>query len=838
MRDFRGKCGRDTNMSATKSRSDFPLASKRLPVTTPKESRASALRWSKRPAIQRYTRLVKRLAGMGPSEIGQRVSKSLSKRLGLATGTIHKQTETYLTSGLASRIGIDFHQKLSDHFDHAFFFGPSNREQIVESIKGHCPDARIRVIDLATTVGNGGLIYLGHKATVVAGEIDWQADPQSGTHAWTTGVLDEAEAIGVTSADVKYVWEINRQQFLPILGRAYWFTGDIRYAHQAIALIDDWIAKNPSGLGVNWCSHLEVAMRAISWMWTMPYLLALPGLNETFLGRWLDSIESHFHHLRQNLSVFTDPTNHLIGETTALWMLCVCFPDLPDAGQEKQKTLLILNREVERQIASDGVNREQATSYHRFVLDFYLQILVLAKRNKIALSPAISKQVESMIEFVASMAGSNGVVPMIGDSDDARGLPFLELVGWDFKDTLSISAVLFRKKGWHRSARHLAEVSIWLLGADAVDQYDALSDDEDHKSRSVFPEGGYYFSENSDPSGHAQLIFDVGPLGLWPNAAHGHADALSILIRLNGKLLLTDPGTGAYFGDKNERDYFRSTGAHNTVTVDDWDQADLYDTFKWVNPMTVKLVESHTLNGFSCFVGTHDGYRRLRAGITHQRAVISTETNGWIIVDQFDGKSRHSIKRHFNFHPGTQLERIGNQSILAWDPIANNGLRFDFPFSENSPPSFIDIEQTGLWSGRYGDAQIAPHMIVETIGTPAVTLFTFITPIFSDCESQHTKDKSELSVCKIDEYDTYVCQRRLPRPGAAIDEFVLINPSGRNATIPSGHSCNARFAYLQQTADGLVQRALLIGEGSSLIGPNFQLSCPKHEKSTSFSKVD
>ncbi len=796
----------------------------------------AALRWSKRRSVQGHLRLMARLARMGPRELGQRVARSLSKRLGFAPTKTNAPLDSIFAHTSQSNVA-SIQEYLSKQLNRSFYFGPANRIEIVAKIRNAIPDADEKVCKLAHAIGSDGLHYLGQKVRIVAGEIDWQADPISGKRCWTAGVLDEAEAIGVESADVKYVWEVNRQQFLPILGRAYWFTGDIRHAQQAIALIDDWITKNPVGLGVNWCSHLEVAMRAISWMWTMPYLLTLPGLSEAFLNRWIDSIESHFHHLRRNLSIFTDPTNHLIGEATALWMLCVCFPNLPDADQEKQKALLILTREVERQIGADGVNREQATSYHRFVLDFYLQILILAKRNEFALAPAIAKQVKSMIEFVAAMAGSNGVVPMIGDSDDARGIPFLELVGWDFEDTLSTGAVLFQRREWKRSARPLAEISVWILGVDAVDEYNTLSYEDDQKGRAVFPEGGYCFSESSDPSGHAQLIFDVGPLGLWPNAAHGHADALSILIRLNGKLLLTDPGTGAYFGAKNERDYFRSTAAHNTVTIDDWDQADLYDTFKWVNPMTVKLVDSHTLNGFSYFVGTHDGYRRLRAGLIHQRAVFSTETKGWIIVDQFDGRGRHSIKRHFNFHPGTELEQIGHQAVLAWDPIANNGLRFDFPLPENSPPSYIDIAQTGQWSGRYGDIQIVPHMAVETVGIPTVTLFAFITPIFSDRESQRTNDKSEMGIRKIDAHDSYVCQRRSPRPGTAIDEFVLVNPSRRNATMPSGHSCNARFAYVQQTAEGIVRRALLIGEGASLIGPNFQLSCPKHENSASFSKV-
>ena len=817
-----------------------PICSKNCAPTHSMNTRSanpqSALRWSKRRAAQRHLRLIARLARMGPTEFGQRVAKSLAKRLGFASdgSNTHSSLNFADTFPLG---GARLQEYLSSQFDRSFYFGPANRVDFAAKIRSEILDAELNIRELADAVSLEGLSYLGQKVKIVAGEIDWQADPKSGKRCWTAGALDEAEAISCESADVKYVWEFNRLQFLPILGRAYWLSGEEHYAQQAVALIDDWISNNPVGFGVNWCSHLEVAMRSISWLWTMPLLLALPDLHEAFLVRWLGSIEAHYHHLRRNLSIYTDPTNHLIGEATALWMLCLCFPSLPDTEKEARRALLILTREVERQIAPDGVNCEQATSYHRFVLDFYLQILVLARRNEIELSPAVAEQIESMIEFVAALAGSVGIAPMIGDSDDARGLPFLELVGWNFKDTLSTGAVLFQHERWKRSAGHLAEVTVWLLGFDAINRYHASSCADDNNGRSFFPAGGYYFLRNGDPSGNAELIFDVGPLGLWPNAAHGHADALSILIRLNGKLLLTDPGTGAYFGHKHERDYFRGTAAHNTVTVDDLDQADLYDTFKWINPMKVTLLESHMLRGFSYVTASHDGYQRLRAGVTHKRSVLATGSDGWTIIDQIEGKGMHSIKRHFNFHPGTELQQLGSQTIIAWDPIADNGLRFDFPSAESSQSNRIDITQTGLWSGQYGDAQTAPHLVVEAVSTPGLTLFAFVTPIFSDRESQLRMDKCQLNIHTLDNQQTYVCHRCSSQPNYAHNDFVLINPSGQNATISPGYRCNARFAYLQQNEEGMVQRALLIGEGASLTGLNFQLSCARNERATSFDKV-
>ena len=85
-------------------------------------------------------------------------------------------------------------------------------------------------------------------------------------------------------------------------------------------------------------------------------------------------------------------------------------------------------------VSNYGVNREQATSYHRLVLDFYIQFLILANRIGEEIPEHSVRRIEAMIDYVASLAGSSGNAPMIGDSDDARGIPLMELIGWDFRD--------------------------------------------------------------------------------------------------------------------------------------------------------------------------------------------------------------------------------------------------------------------------------------------------------------------------------------------------------------------------------------------------------------------
>ena len=69
--------------------------------------------------------------------------------------------------------------------------------------------------------------------------------------------------------DPKIIHELNRQQHLPRLAKAYLLTGDERYASEAVAQLNSWIDQNPPGRGINWQSSLEIGIRTISWLWTI-----------------------------------------------------------------------------------------------------------------------------------------------------------------------------------------------------------------------------------------------------------------------------------------------------------------------------------------------------------------------------------------------------------------------------------------------------------------------------------------------------------------------------------------------------------------------------------------
>ena len=155
---------------------------------------------------------------------------------------------------------------------------------------------------------------------------------------------------------------------------------------------------------------------------------------------------------------------------------------------------------------------------------------------------------------------------------------------------------LFDRADWKAQAGTVAEATIWLLGHDAVEAFDRLDDFRRGSSspppQPIYVAGGYVILKTESPVLRVDTIFDAGPLGLLPNAAHGHADALSVMIRVTTNWCSPIRVPEPTFRTAPHETGFDSTAAHNTVTIDDLDQADRFDVFKWVNPMQVDLVSS------------------------------------------------------------------------------------------------------------------------------------------------------------------------------------------------------------------------------------------------------
>src|SRR5205085_1921946 len=129
----------------------------------------------------------------------------------------------------------------------------------------------------------------------------------------------------------------------------------------------------------------------------------------------------------------------------------------------------------------------------------------------------------------------------------------------------------------------LDDKSRWLLGDAGAKKFQELKPAGAVNVPRRFPEGGYYIMGcDFETEREIRIVVDAGPLGYGSIAAHGHADALAFTLSLGGLEFLIDPGTYAYHTKKQWRDYFRGTGAHNTVRVDVQDQSVAGGNFLWL----------------------------------------------------------------------------------------------------------------------------------------------------------------------------------------------------------------------------------------------------------------
>src|SRR5690606_5147679 len=86
-------------------------------------------------------------------------------------------------------------------------------------------------------------------------------------------------------------------------------------------------------------------------------------------------------------------------------------------------------------------------------------------------------------------------------------------------------------------------------------------------------------------------VMDAGPLGYLSIAAHGHADAFAFTLSVGGQPVIVDPGTYSYFLEPEGREYFRSTKAHNTITIDGQSQSVPGGPFLWSHKANTRVID-------------------------------------------------------------------------------------------------------------------------------------------------------------------------------------------------------------------------------------------------------
>ncbi len=487
---------------------------------------------------------------------------------------------------------------------------------------------------------------LGHRLPLFGGtvqtgpEIAWRKDYIHGQvtppdYFRFIPYLDFAKA-----GDHKNIWELNRHQHLVLLAQAWVLTENRAYLAEVELQLESWFQQNPFLRGINFSSALEVAFRALSWLWIDH--LAGAHLSPALRQKLWNGMFQHGHFLKSNLSTYFSPNTHLLGEGVALFALGLKFPNTGWAALGSR----IAKEERDRQIQADGSHFEQSTYYHIYALDFFLLYYLLAGRPA-----AFDVPLKNMARFLAAINGPAGLLSFFGDDDGGRLFhPYGDRATFA-RATLTTCASIFPGEQFPACPKTAAEQADWWLGP-------MPSADAPHAAKNtaaLFENSGLVAIVRD----RLHVLIDTGPFGPG-GAGHSHSDTLSFTIRSGDAELLIDPGTFTYVADPQARDEFRGSAYHNTLRIDALNQADPTRPFRWDNKPEVTRAAFH-VDGENVFA---DAACKAR-GILHRRRFFQLGSRMLIVLDLVTGpQGMHSLEQFWHLGEGA----AGGMTILSSAP--------------------------------------------------------------------------------------------------------------------------------------------------------------------------
>ena len=367
----------------------------------------------------------------------------------------------------------------------------------------------------------------------------------------------------------------------------------------------------------------ELILDLLSWLYDgqlvpEPYPASLRIMNTIrFLDEHVESIQNTdllltgLHSELQFLSnrlEFQLLGNHLLENAFALLMggTFLNQKKWADLGEN------ILEDQLDEQILDDGAHFERSPMYHQIMLFRVLEAISYLSGNA-DLRKSLKTSASKMVSWLKTMTFSDGSTAHFNDSVDGQAYSTGDL--------------------------------IWLAKKCGVDTglHLELSDSGFRK-----------FSSKT-----AELIIDVDGIKPEYQPGHAHADSLSFVLSLHGKPFIIDPSVSTY-NPGERRNLERSTKAHNTITVNDENSADVWSAFRVGRRPNVRIL--HEAKDKITAKATYCTYSGLT--VEHQRSITFNDKN-ILITDSVKSEKNPSGRLHFP--SGTSIKKITDTTVEFTD---------------------------------------------------------------------------------------------------------------------------------------------------------------------------
>lgn len=456
--------------------------------------------------------------------------------------------------------------------------------------------------------------------------------------------------------DIRTNWELNRHFQFSSLAKTFYVTGDKSILDELIALFYDWNKRNLFLHGVEWTSAMEIAIRVNSWIYTYCFLeksFEKYGIEYTkMLTDLSHGILVMTEYIVNHHARFSSANNHLIVEMYAVGLSGIFF----DYKKWQKAAIEILTEELFNQNYCDGVNKEMSLHYQSFVMEAYGLLMIEMLHNNISIPQIWKTYLTKMSEFVRDCCGDNNETIVFGDNDEGK---ILDLCGAPWNHYIYVLQLMSCVLEVQFTSFDIINENLqWIIS-------DSLFEATQYKSRyyvsdyKVYEEGGYTIWRDVDNN----LLFalDYADLGFGSIAAHGHADALSFQMYLDGIPVFVDAGTYNYHSPSKMRDLFRAVYNHNTVQIGNIEQSEMLGPFLWGRQCKCKLEQFENASKNICCVVRADYLNK-----THQRRIEFDKSSSFIIRDTILN-AKDDVKRQiFLVNPDCQVKLVEENKVAIF----------------------------------------------------------------------------------------------------------------------------------------------------------------------------
>lgn len=403
---------------------------------------------------------------------------------------------------------------------------------------------------------------------------------------------------------------LHRTAFWEPLGLVYRSTGDEKYAKEWIFELRDWVRKNKQGAYPDdkdyaWKAFV-VSFRLNHWSGYFNLFLNSPNFTPEFLMEFLQSYREQASYVMAN---YTDIGNHRLYEALHLMYAGCIFPEFNEAKTWSNSGIEVLTAEIGKQVLPDGVQFELSPSYHIGSIKIFLDALQLAQMTHQANSfpPAYFDLVEKMTMAVGKFSFPDYSIPLYGNSF-----------------SVNTKAMLENYTAWAKVFPKNQTLQYYASAGKAGQKPDGLS--------TSLPNAGFYAFRNGWDSKATVMQLKAGP----PAEFHSHPDNGNFVLWVKGREFTPDAGSFIYAnvgGQENaKRDWYRSTKAHQTLTLDNqnisndaklekWETGKDLDVLRYSNPSYAKL--------------------------SHQRTFLFIDKHYFVIIDRAMGEATGNLGIHF-----------------------------------------------------------------------------------------------------------------------------------------------------------------------------------------------